>query len=81
MTTRCAAQIPGDVQPVTRTAPGTELVDLNVRNIQRIEAGEITILIFTAKRLRDSIKCSWDELLGSQRGDARLQPLLAAVLM
>lgn len=41
-----------------------ELVDLNVRNIQRIEAGEITILISTAKRLRDALKCGWEELFG-----------------
>lgn len=53
-----------------RTAQGmsqerlAERVDLNVRNIQRIEAGEITILISTAKRLRDAMKCSWDKLLG-----------------
>jgi transcriptional regulator with XRE-family HTH domain len=53
-----------------RTAQGmsqerlAELVDLNVRNIQRIEAGEITILISTAKRLRDAMKCSWEKLFG-----------------
>jgi transcriptional regulator with XRE-family HTH domain len=52
-----------------RTAQGmsqerlAELVDLNVRNIQRIEAGEITVLISTAKRLRDAMKCSWTKLL------------------
>lgn len=40
-----------------------ELVDLNVRNIQRIEAGEITILISTADRLREALKCSWNELM------------------
>jgi transcriptional regulator with XRE-family HTH domain len=42
-----------------------ELVDLNVRNIQWIEAGEITILITTAERLRAALKCSWDQMLGS----------------
>jgi transcriptional regulator with XRE-family HTH domain len=41
-----------------------ELVNLNVRNIQRIEAGQITILISTAERIRSSLHCSWDQLLG-----------------
>jgi len=41
-----------------------ELVGLNVRNIQRIEKGQITALISTMKRIRDALGCSWEELLG-----------------
>jgi ribosome-binding protein aMBF1 (putative translation factor) len=39
-----------------------EKVDLNLRSVQRVEAGEITILITTAKRIKDALGCSWDEL-------------------
>jgi transcriptional regulator with XRE-family HTH domain len=40
-----------------------ERVDLNIRNIQRIEAGEINVLITTAKRIKDALGCSWNDLL------------------
>jgi transcriptional regulator with XRE-family HTH domain len=39
-----------------------EEVDLNIRNIQRIEAGEINVLITTAKRIKDALGCSWEDL-------------------
>ena len=42
-----------------------ELSDLNVRTIQKIEAGQTNILITTAKRIRKALGCSWDKLLGS----------------
>lgn len=42
-----------------------ELADLNVRTIQKIEAGQTNILITTAKRIRKALGCSWDKLLGS----------------
>jgi transcriptional regulator with XRE-family HTH domain len=51
-----------------RTARGVtqeklaELADLNVRTLQKIEAGQTNILITTAMRLRDSLGCSWDAL-------------------
>ena len=41
-----------------------ELVELNVRNIQRIEAGQLTILLTTAKRLREALECDWEDFLG-----------------
>jgi len=41
-----------------------EKVDLNIRNVQRIEAGEINILLTTARRIRSALGCSWDDLLG-----------------
>lgn len=40
-----------------------ELADLNIRTVQRIEAGEITILITTVCRLKSALDCSWDDLL------------------
>jgi transcriptional regulator with XRE-family HTH domain len=40
-----------------------ELVDLNIRNLQRIEAGEINILLTTALRLQKALGCRWEELM------------------
>ncbi len=40
-----------------------ELSDLNVRTIQKIEAGQTNILITTAKRIRKAVGCSWEALL------------------
>jgi transcriptional regulator with XRE-family HTH domain len=41
-----------------------EKVDLNIRNVQRIEAGEINILITTARRIKNALGCPWDDLMG-----------------
>jgi transcriptional regulator with XRE-family HTH domain len=40
-----------------------ELADLNIRTIQKIEAGELNVLITTAIRLQRALKCSWEHLL------------------
>lgn len=40
-----------------------ELADLNIRTIQKIEAGKLNVLITTAIRIQRALKCSWDELL------------------
>jgi transcriptional regulator with XRE-family HTH domain len=40
-----------------------ELADLNIRTVQKIEAGQINTLITTAIRLQHSLKCPWDKLL------------------
>ncbi len=40
-----------------------ELAYLNVRTIQKIEAGQTNILITTAKRIQQAIGCSWESLL------------------
>lgn len=40
-----------------------EMADLNIRTLQKIEAGQTNILITTAARLRDSLGCSWDALM------------------
>jgi transcriptional regulator with XRE-family HTH domain len=40
-----------------------ELAELNVRTIQKIEAGEVNILITTLARIADALKCSSDRLM------------------
>jgi transcriptional regulator with XRE-family HTH domain len=40
-----------------------ELVDLNVRTIQKIEAGNVNILLTTIKRIQKALKCPWDRLM------------------
>lgn len=40
-----------------------ELADLNIRNVQRIEAGEIDVLLTTAIRLRKALGCPLERLL------------------
>jgi len=40
-----------------------ELAQLNVRTIQKIEAGKTNILITTAKRIQRAIGCSWESLM------------------
>lgn len=41
-----------------------ELAELNLRTVQKIEAGELNILLTTIQRLRAALKCPWDRLLG-----------------
>jgi DNA-binding XRE family transcriptional regulator len=40
-----------------------ELADLNIRTLQKIEAGQTNILITTAARLRDALDCKIDILI------------------
>jgi len=40
-----------------------ELADLNIRTVQKIEAGEINILITTACRIQKALGCEWDRLM------------------
>ena len=42
-----------------------ELADLNIRTLQKIEAGQINILITTMLRLRQALRCRWNKLLPS----------------
>lgn len=52
-----------------RTARGitqeklAELADLNIRTIQKIESGELNVLITTAIRIQRGLGCAWDRLL------------------
>ena len=41
-----------------------ELVDLNIRTVQKIEAGHVNILLTTMLRLRKALGCGWNDLLG-----------------
>ena len=40
-----------------------ELVDLNIRTVQKIEAGDVNILLTTVLRLRKALGCDWDDLM------------------
>jgi transcriptional regulator with XRE-family HTH domain len=40
-----------------------ELADLNLRTIQKIEAGKINILITTVIRIQRALACPWTKLL------------------
>ena len=43
-----------------------ELVDLNIRTVQKIESGDINILLTTVLRIQRALKCSWDRLMPSK---------------
>jgi transcriptional regulator with XRE-family HTH domain len=40
-----------------------ELVDLNIRTVQKIEAGQLNVLITTAVRIQRALRCKWDTLM------------------
>jgi transcriptional regulator with XRE-family HTH domain len=40
-----------------------ERADLNIRNVQRIEAGEFEVLLRTAARIRKALNCSWERIM------------------
>jgi transcriptional regulator with XRE-family HTH domain len=40
-----------------------DLTDLHLRTVQKIEAGDINVLITTAQRIQKAIGCSWDSLM------------------
>jgi transcriptional regulator with XRE-family HTH domain len=40
-----------------------ELADLNIRSFQRIEAGEVDVLLTTTVRIRKALGCPWEQLL------------------
>ena len=41
----------------------SEMIGLNIRNLQKIEAGETNVLMTTVVRLRKALGCSADKLL------------------
>ena len=41
-----------------------ELVDLNIRTVQKIEAGHVNILLTTVLRIQKALGCTWTDLLG-----------------
>ncbi len=40
-----------------------ELVGVNPRTVQKIEAGKLNILVTTLARIQTALKCDWDELM------------------
>jgi transcriptional regulator with XRE-family HTH domain len=40
-----------------------ERAELNIRTVQKIEAGQTNILITTAARIRRVLDCDWDALM------------------
>jgi DNA-binding XRE family transcriptional regulator len=40
-----------------------ELVDLNIRSVQKIEAGQINVLVTTTMRIQKALKCDWIKLM------------------
>ena len=40
-----------------------ELVDLNIRTVQKIEAGRLNVLITTASRIQRALGCKWESLM------------------
>ena len=54
-----------------RTARGitqeklAELADLNIRTIQKIESGELNVLITTLIRIQRGLGCKWNRLIPS----------------
>ncbi len=58
----------GNVRRLRNACPMTqerlaELADLNIRIVQKIEAGQTNILITTARRIQKALQCDWDELM------------------
>ena len=40
-----------------------ELVDLNIRTVQKVEAGDINILMTTVCRFQRALRCPWEKLM------------------
>lgn len=40
-----------------------EAVDLNIRTIQKIEAGQINVLVTTTARIQKALGCPWTKLM------------------
>jgi transcriptional regulator with XRE-family HTH domain len=40
-----------------------EFVDLNIRSVQKIEAGQINVLVTTAIRIQKALDCAWGKLM------------------
>lgn len=46
----------------------SELADLNIRTLQKMEAGESNVVVTTAARLRGALDCTWDQLMSRLPG-------------
>lgn len=43
-----------------------ELVGLNTRTVQKVEAGQTNILVTTVIRFQQALKCGWNRLLPTE---------------
>lgn len=43
-----------------------ELADIATRNLQKVEAGELNILLTTTLRIQLALKCHWKKLMPSE---------------
>lgn len=41
-----------------------ELTRLHLRTVQKIEAGDINVLITTVQRIQKTLGCAWESLMG-----------------
>ena len=41
----------------------SEMADLNIRTLQKIEAGQLNILLTTVLRLQRALACAWESLM------------------
>jgi transcriptional regulator with XRE-family HTH domain len=41
----------------------SELADLNIRTLQKVEAGQLNILLTTVLRLQRALACAWESLM------------------
>jgi transcriptional regulator with XRE-family HTH domain len=44
-----------------------ERVDLELRSVQKVEAGQVNVPVTTLVRLEAGLGCGWEELLGKAR--------------
>ena len=44
-----------------------ELIGVNPRTVQKIEAGRLNILVTTLARIQRALRCSWDDLMDSSK--------------
>jgi transcriptional regulator with XRE-family HTH domain len=44
-----------------------ELVGVNPRTVQKIEAGKLNILVTTLARIQAGLGCEWGELMGASK--------------
>jgi len=44
-----------------------EMMEVNPRTVQKIEAGKLNILLTTILRLQSALGCSWDSLMEGKK--------------
>jgi len=45
----------------------SEKADLNIRTLQKIEAGDLNVLVTTAIRIQRALGCSWERLMPTRK--------------